>query len=274
MNRRKLLKFIHFAGTAWLMISAGYILILAMRQAGQSWWLIISISGYSVFLGLFLISLYLFAIFRGFARSRKKEVEHPLTATFAYSVFYDSSPFLGVIAAAVCTFRDSRDCLLMIAFGSLWTTFLVWIVIDPILGLAEMQLPSSREHRRKRLAEARALKQTEQAERKKLSTELETNAKRERQQWRQQLLPYAERLAFLAAGINNLDSRSEKQAIEIGVAVWQMGGLNCMRQLHSMAMEIYKRKYTSPMAVDYVSIWWDGVGSWRCEWLEEVLSSA
>ncbi|MHC4635391.1 MAG: hypothetical protein ACYSYU_09335 [Planctomycetota bacterium] len=137
-----------------------------------------------------------------------------------------------------------------------------------------MQLPSSREHRRKRLAEARALKQTEQAERERLSAELETNAKRERQQWREQLLPYAEKLVVLVACINSSDLYSEKQAIDIGVAAWQMGGLSCMRQLHSMAMEIYRWKYTRPMAVDYISIWWDGVGSWRCEWLEEVLSSA
>lgn len=274
MSRQKSLKFIHLASTTWLTLSAGYVLIYTLHQTGQSWWLIISISGYSAVLALFLISLYLFAIFRGFARSSKKEAEHPLTAAFSYSVFYDSSPFLGVIAAAVCTFKDSRECLLMIAIGSLWTTFLVWIVIDPILGLAEMQLPSSREHRRKRLAEARALKQTEQAEREKLSAELEANAKRERRQWGEQLLPYAERLAFLAAGANSLDSRSEKQAIDIGVAAWKMGGLSCMRQLHSMAMEIYKEKYAGPMAVDYISIWWDGVGSWRCEWLEDVLSSA
>jgi hypothetical protein len=272
MNRRKSLKFVHFASTAWFTLSAGYVLIWAMRQAGQSWWFIISISGYSALLAMLLISLYLFAFFRGFARSRKKEIEHPLTATVLYSVFYDSSPFLGVIAAAVCTFEDSRGCLLMIAIGSLWTTFLVWIVIDPILGLAEMQLTSSREHRRKRLAEARALKQNEQAEREKLSAELETNAKRERQRWREQLLPYAEKLAVLASNINSSDSYSEKQAIDLGVAAWQMGGLNCMRQLHSIAMEIYKGKYTSPMAVDYISIWWDGVGIWRCEWFEEALS--
>jgi hypothetical protein len=274
MSRRKSLKFIHLASTAWLMLSAVYVLTYALHQAGQSWWLIISVSGYSAFLAPFLISLYLFAIFRGFARSSKKEVEHPLTAAFSYSLFYDLSPFLGVISAIVCTFKDSRDCLLMITIGSLWTTFLVWIVLDPILGLAEMQLPSSRKNRRKRLAEARALKQAEQAEREKLSAELEINSEQEHQQWRQQLLSYAETLAFLAFNINSSDSRCEKQAIDIGVAAWQMGGLSCMRQLHSMAMETYKEKYAGPMAVDYISIWWDGVGSWRCEWLEEALSSA
>ncbi|MHC4360957.1 MAG: hypothetical protein ACYSTN_09260 [Planctomycetota bacterium] len=71
MNRRKLLKFVHFAGTAWLMLSAAYVLILAMRQAGQSWWFIISISGYSALLAMSFISLYLFAFFRGFGLQRQ-----------------------------------------------------------------------------------------------------------------------------------------------------------------------------------------------------------
>ena len=37
--------------------------------------------------------------------------------------------------------------------GTLKTTFIVWIVIDPLVGVIEMLLPESREHRAERLAE-------------------------------------------------------------------------------------------------------------------------
>jgi hypothetical protein len=96
MNRRKSLKFVHFASTAWFTLSAAYVLILAMLEAGQSWWFIISVSGYSALLAMSFISLYLFAFFRGFARSRKKEIEHPLTATFSYSLWLFMDHFFGM----------------------------------------------------------------------------------------------------------------------------------------------------------------------------------
>jgi len=36
-----------------------------------------------------------------------------------------------------------------------------------------------------------------------------------------------------------------------------------MRQLYSMTIERYKKDFQNPMDVNYLSSWWDGIGSWR-----------
>jgi hypothetical protein len=36
-----------------------------------------------------------------------------------------------------------------------------------------------------------------------------------------------------------------------------------MRELHGMAMDICRQKYDKRDIVDYISFWWDGIGSWR-----------
>lgn len=81
--------------------------------------------------------------------------------------------------------------------------------------------------------------------------------------WQQVLQPYAEKLAGLLTADRNDFERAEGEAIDIGVKAWQTGGLSCMRQLHQMAMDLCKKKYKDLMIIDFVSAWWDGIGSWR-----------
>ena len=85
---------------------------------------------------------------------------------------------------------------------------------------------------------------------------------RNRQRWQQALRPYSEKLARLLS--NQIDSKqTENEAVSIGANAWQIGGLNCMRQLYSMTIEQYKKDFQNPMDVNYLSSWWDGIGSWR-----------
>lgn len=265
INWRNRGKLVHFASTAWFTLGVGYILVFALWQAGKSWWVIASLSGYSAIIVLLLISLYLFAIFRGVARSQKTKIEHPLTTSIYYSVFYDISPFLGALAGGFAAIGSSKttDYLLVTAVGSLWTTFLVWIIVDPAVGLIEMLLPVSREHRRKRLAQTKVMRQEEQLAKQHLLDEIEAKEKLERRRWGEVLQPYAERLAALVTNNSGSCEHRESEAMDIGVDAWQIGGLNCMRQLHSMAMEICKRRYQATAIIDYISRWWDGIGSWR-----------
>ncbi len=273
MNRKNASKVCHFVSTLWFILSASYIFVLALLQAGKSWWVIVSLSGYSVLMAFLLISLYLFAIFGGFARSQKTQIEHPLTTSVYYSFFYDVSPFLGALSGVLGAIGVSRPAhyLLVIATGSLWMTFLVWIIIDPIAGLLEMLLPSSRRHRWKRLAEAKVMHEKERLSKQHLLAEVEANERIDRQRWNNLLLPYAEKLAVLVVNGNvaagDSDGR-ETEVVDMGVSAWQMGGLNCMRQLRSMAMEICEQKYQSVKLIDYISIWWDGIGSWKSHWLD------
>ena len=131
MNWQNRSKLIHFASTAWFILCISYILILALREAGFRWLVIFSLSGQSAILIFFLVSLYLFAFFRGIDRNQQIEKEHPLTRAGCYTIFYDVSPFLGGLAGYLGAVGVGRidELLLGIAFGTLATTFLVWIIV-------------------------------------------------------------------------------------------------------------------------------------------------
>jgi hypothetical protein len=265
MSRQNALKLAHFAGTAWFALSVIYILVLALQQASTRWWVIVSLSGYSTLAVFLLISLYLFAIFRGVSRSQKRQAEHPLTTSLCYSAFYGMSPFLGGLAGGLAAIGASRltDYLLVVAVGSFCVTFLVWIVVDPLVGLLEMLPPSVRHRRRKRLAQAKAVREKQRLAKQRLLAEVQAKEEREWVRWGELLRPCAERLASLAADGETASTKEEAEAVDIGVKAWQMGGLSCMRRLHSMAIEMCERKLQGARIVDHVSIWWNGIGNWR-----------
>ena len=264
-NRKNLFKLTHFASTAWFMLCTGCILVLALRQAGFRWWVIFSLSGYSALFIFLLVSLYLFAVFRGIDRSQKIEIEHPLTSTIYYTMFYDTSPFLGSFAGCLGMIGISKISELSsgIALGTLATTFLVWIVVDPTIGFLEKLLPVSRKHRIERLLQIKASQQQRQQEQNALLEKILAIEEQERQRWQQTLQPYSRKLAGLLSG-NQVDSeQAENEVVCIGANAWQTGGLNCMRQLYSMTIEQYKKDFQNPMDVNYLSSWWDGIGTWR-----------
>jgi len=265
MSRRKVLKLVHLAGTAWFMLCVGYILVLALRQAGFQWWVIFSLAGHSALFIFLLISLYLFAVFRGVGKSQKIEVEHPLTSTNYYMVLYVIAPFLGGLAGCLGMVGVNRisQFLLGIALGTLVTTFLVWVIVDPVTGLLEILLPTSRKHRIERLAQAKAERAKRQNDRERLLAEVLAKEELSRRRWQETLKPQAEKLAGLLATNRTDLKEAEREVVDMGVKAWQMGGLSCMRQLHEMVLDLCKKKYKDLIVVDYVSTWWDGIGSWR-----------
>lgn len=266
MSRHRTLKLIHLAGTAWFVLCVGYILAFALRRAGVNWWIVFSLSGHSVLIVSLLISLYLFAIFRGAARSQKIEIEHPLTSTNYYTVFYIITPFLGGLAGCLGMIggvSTIKQFLLGVALGTLGATFLAWVIVDPVTGLLEMLLPAaSRKHRAERLAQAKAEREERQKDRERLLAELLAKEESERLGWQEALKPQAEKLAELLVTNRANFRQAEREAVDIGVKAWQIGGLSCMRHLRDMAMDLCK-KYQDSMIIDYVSSWWDGIGSWR-----------
>jgi len=285
MSGHKTLKSAHIAGTVWFTVCVGYILVVALRQAGIKWWVLFSLSGYGVLIVLLLISLYLFAIFRGISSSQKVRIEHPLTSTSYYAVFYVITPLLGGLAGCLGMIGISTvgQFVLGIALGTLGTTFLVWVIIDPLAGLLEMLvLPVSRKHCAERLALAKALRQSGQRNREHLLTEVLAKAETEQDHWREVLKPKAEKLAGLLTTVEaphlrvgngnhtrecvevRIDFRQvEREAVSIGVNAWQIGGLACMQELRDMAIAIARQRNRNESVVDYVGAWWDGIGSWR-----------
>lgn len=249
----------------WFIVCLGYILILALRQAGIDWWVIFSLSGHSILIILLLISLYLYVIFKGISRTLIA-VEHPLTSTSGYLLLYDASPFLGAAAGCIGmagTYEyEASQFLLGIVLGTLGATFLSWIIIDPTAGLLETLLPASRKHRIDRLAKAKELRQEMQRSREQLLAKVLLEEESNQLLWQKALMPEAERLAEILTN-NKIDFQTECEVAKIGVKTWQIGGLSCMRYLHDMTMAICKKKNRNTVTVDYISIWWDGIGSWQ-----------
>jgi hypothetical protein len=265
MSVRPTLKMVHLAGTIWFVVCLGYISVLIMRQAGFNWWLIFSLSGQSASLIFLLISLYLFAIFGATATGQKTTVEHPLTSSGPYLTFYVSVPLLGVLAGAVAMAGETRitQFLSGIALGTLAVTFLTWVIIDPLTSMLETLAPTSREHRLQRLAEGKRQREERQRNREELLSRLFAQQEQDRRHWQVLLTPDAEKLTALLTANRANFVQAERQAVGIGVRAWQIGGLDCMRRLHGMALELYKEKYQNMTITDHISNWWDGIGNWR-----------
>jgi len=275
MTKRRMLKSIHLAGTVWFVLCVGYILVFALRQAGVHWWVIFSLSGYSALIVFLLISIYLFAIFRGVSPGQNIEIEHPLTSTHYYTLFYITTPFLGGLAGCLGMIGASaiKEFLLGVALGTFVTTFLVWVIVDPVTALLEMLLPpASRKHRAERLAEAKAEREQRQKEREGKLAEALAKYESDRLRWQEAFKAEAEKLAGLLTTSRSDFVQAELEAVEIGVKAWQVGGLECMRQVRDMAIDLYSRKDQNKAIVDYISSWWDGIGRWRRPSLQEMIN--
>ena len=107
------------------------------------------------------------------------------------------------------------------------------------------------------------LRQSRQRNRELLLTEVLAKAESEQGHWHEVLKPKAEKLAGLLT-TNEIDFRQvEREAVSIGVNAWQIGGLDCMRELRDMAIAIARQRNQNKSVVDYIGAWWDGIGSWR-----------
>ena len=272
MTGRRLLKLVHASSTAWFVLCASFLLTLAMRQAGAAWWLIFSLSGYSLVLVFVLVSIYLLAVYRGVRRHETDE--YPLTSSPYYMAFYDICPFLGAIAGVIggYGFGGRMEHVNMIAEGSLATTFLVWIVLDPVIACIEMALPNSRRIRKERLARIKAQKRQRQIDSERLLADVYEKELQSYEQWQPILEPMAEKLAQIVADGQGDFHQREKQTAQMGAEAWRLGGIACMRRLHEMAMADFI-KHSGERVIDYITIWWDGIGTWRSPALVDVLSA-
>jgi hypothetical protein len=277
MFRRKILRSIHLAATLWFVVCVGYIFVLGLRQAGVRWWVVFSLSGHGALVVFLLVSLYLFAVYRGISSSQQVQIEHPLTSTPYYNMFYVIAPFLGGLAGCLGMIGIDTTVghfLSIVALGTLATTFLVWVIVDPVVGLMEMLLPpTSRKHRAERLAAARVQRQEKQKERERLLAEVLAKEESDVRHWRDVLKPQAEKLAALLTSGEADFENAERQAADIGVTAWQTGGLVCMRALRDMVIELTRQNRPDRAVTDYITVWWDGIGSWRSTSLYEMANS-
>jgi len=238
---------------------------MALHQAGFNWWVIFSLSGHSVLVVSLLVSLYLFAIFQGAGKNQKIATEHPLSSSNYYIAFYVSAPFLGAVAGVLAMVGESKMSHFAtgVALGTLAGTFLTWVIVDPAVSVSEMLAPAGRAHRSRRLAVAKAQKLKKQQDNERVLAEIFAEQERQRLHWRDVLGPQAEMLASLLNSEGIDFEQAQRQAVDIGVQAWRTGGRECMRQLRDMAMDLSRRRFRELSVTDYISIWWDGIGSWR-----------
>jgi hypothetical protein len=242
-----------------------------LREAGLGWWVVFSLSGYSLLAIFMVASFYLIAIFRSISRSQREEAEHPLTRSKEYLLYYCCSPVLGVGAAFIGLEigGSALNILVRICIGTFLAAFLSWIIFDPLAGLAEMQLGQSKACRHERLSMARERKRREHRRDADMLTEI---AERElaMQRGRAKVLePIARELVALMGKYCGADHGVEARAVKIGADAWRMGGHGCMVQLHDMAVGVYLERLwelglgRDCVIVDHVAIWWDGIGGWQ-----------
>jgi len=273
MTGRRILRRVHLLSTVWFIACIGYILVSVLREVGFKWWIIFSLSGPWALVVFLLVSLYLFALYRGIGEAQQIEIEHPLTTADYYLALYVAAPVLGGLAGTLgmAGVTEPGRFLLGVALGTLGTTFTVWVVIDPVAGLLEMLLPASRQHRAQRLAEAEAQRRARHEKREHVLTEAFAREERDRQQWQLRLQAQAQHLAALLACDAESFARAEREAVDIGAEAWRLGGLSCMRQLHEMAIRVAQEGRPRPesrgpeaaSSSDYLAYWWDGIGDWR-----------
>ncbi len=263
MTSQKFLKRIHVCGTLWFLLCAATLLAFSLYQAGFEWWLIFSISGYSAVLLFFVFTVYLFAIYQGVVR-HQTAAEHPLSTSVYYIALYDLAPFLGTMAG-LCSLSTNAlfsSLISTIPEGTLVTTFLVWIVLDPMIGVAEALLPESAVHRKKRLADIREKKRLQKEENQNLLRKLELRESELQRQWNELFEPKAKEAALLLCSSNIPISDIHPQMIELGALAWQTGEIACMRYFHKMILNLLNDSFQKP-SIDYINIWWDGIGTWR-----------
>ncbi|MCE5184535.1 MAG: hypothetical protein LLF76_00220 [Planctomycetaceae bacterium] len=261
MSTQKLLKRIHVCGTLWFLLCAAALLILSLRQAGFRWWIVFSISGYSAVLVLFLFTIYLFAVYQGVVRNQNP-VEHPLTTSSSYIALYDIAPFLGSLSGLLAAGQLSWLALLNAAAqGALVTTFIMWIVIDPLIGLIESLLPRSIASRRQRIRMQHAQKLRIRRDNEELLVRLEQQEARFKAEWASVFGPYAKEAAALLC-TDDLNEKTQRRLVELGAMAWQQGQFICMQYFHEMILREIRNRPQRP-SVDFAALWWDGIGVWR-----------
>jgi len=260
----KFARTVHLVATLWFVLCVGFILVTALRQAGFNWWIIFSLSGHSALVIFLLLSVYLFALFRGVNKGASCQMEHPLTSTPYYMVFYVGTPLLGGLAGLLGSLGMTQwmQYAQGISLGTFVTTFLVWVLLDPALAILETTLPGPKEHRRKRLAQQKAMREERQRRRDQLLNQIAQKQEEDRRRWQASLEPSALVLAKLLTTDEDGYPKAEMKAVDLGVSAWRLGGSTCMRRLHEMAIESYTQEHKDTPA-DYISYWWDGIGGWR-----------
>ena len=157
--------------------------------------------------------------------------------------------------------------MVVMAFNS---TFLVWIIIDPFIILCEtLMITRTKQPPDYKVPEKHRVAASEIS----LKGQLEQLVQQHRikqDRWNNQLNPAADRLVELILTGEITKDSVEREVVDIGVKAWQTGGNGCMKKLHEMVAQRCNDQKYNPNGIEYVSLWWDGVGSWHNSPIDQI----
>ena len=256
-------KRIHLCGVVWFLICVIFTIVIAIYQMGFHWWVVFSVSGYSTVVVLFLITVYLFAIFKGVVRN-SNSIEHPLTTLPYYILLYDAAPFLGALVGFyVASFNQPILSLLIVATqGTLIMTFVMWVITDSLVGIIEVSFPQSIAHRKRRLSENHEKRRAEMLKRQLLLEQVSLQEKQIRSQWECFFRPYVFEIVDLLCNSSVSIETVQRRIAELGALAWQKGDILSMKFFHKIILDKLKHCVNCP-SIDFVALYWDGIGTWR-----------
>jgi hypothetical protein len=260
----------HILNRAFFVIAATAGLLFVIFGLGKSWGLSIAIFWSSALMLLLVGLLSVGAIYRRVSRAQSIRAEHPWTTNIYYRLFYDMSPLEGALAGALASVISSRpdQFVSLTVIGSVSAAFLVWIVVDPITGLVEAQLPASRIHRARRIKKIECIRKSRQEKRDDFLAVLHEDELRKKEYWYSLLKPEIGELMDVVQASRIDGENTERRVIDIGGRAFRVGGVECMKYLYSIVEEAVKTESGSQINLCHISILWDGIGSWRNRWLD------
>jgi len=263
---RAIRRYLHVAGTAWFVVCLVFMLLVSLHRANVQWVVLFPLAGPGLLALLLLISVYLFALFRGMSGSNKLADEHPVTSTRLYKGFYATVPFWGSVVgfAASTEPMGSEGFFVMIALGGLFMTFVVWVLVDPVLGSLETIVPASaRQAMLRRRARERHDARLREEKRQALLTEVLAAEERQAEVLRRGLEPRVDALCALLARQADAPAEFDRQVVGLGLEAWRMGGKEGMETLWRLAQEHCGGGTACGRGLALVESLWEGVGSWR-----------
>jgi len=267
MRTKKVLSTFYFAGIVLFVVSGAYLWICFDLVSTEVFGLgrIISQEPYLI-LGA-LVAAQFFALASVFMRRKARAIEHPLTAALYYRVFYYLCPFVGALAGAIAVLGSgfNTNGLTIVAAGTVLTTAIVWVMIDPVITLIELLGPKSRRLRHVRAVKVKEKRLRKNAHKQRLLEEARSQSSSILSNWEDVLSPYAQELADLVIGAEEPETHRRARAIDIALHASRLGGRRCMQHLYHMARRECRERTEDDWIVHNISVWWDGIGGWRNE---------
>ncbi len=255
MKNEKVLKYVHFLSMCFFLLSAGYMLSYILMQKTRNSFFV-SLSGLSTLIFGAIVFFYLLAFIKSLTLNNYYKAEHPFTSSIYYMIFYDLSPFIGASGAiiAMSMLKEIDSKMLFISIGTLISSFLVWILLDPLIQVSEMLLPSSLKYKKKRKKHLKAIKKAHKNAQLNVLKEIKESEKELKSQ-----RVFQEMSLKLFEALND-NEPEENEIIDLGLKAWQIGKIQGMQQLFEMTFKNEKDKQIKGKRLSYI---WDGIGSWK-----------